>query len=292
MIPILQSVFQSLTDYGFVMRVSQVNYLQENNTIAQRFKTYLASNNSLVKSQNANMGINFFMDNPGATWQQFLNQVPKTPCEDTKALMANTSMQTSITALKTNATSGTGEMGFKATKSGMPSPMIPGLAHSVNFGDKTGYAGGYHNHTKIGIPMLSPPDIDQLLGFARAQGNNGDPTQAFVGMVAPNGMHYIIRFTGNYQDSISFNFMDADLKKLKDDYIEMESNLKEPLLNGTKYVNSDGSINNNGVEKLLFETLKNMGLAGKINLQRIESSGSVQNINLDSNNEPIAVPCP
>ena len=55
MIPILQSVFQSLTDYGFVMRVSQVNYLQENNTIAQRFKTYLASNNSLVKSQNANM---------------------------------------------------------------------------------------------------------------------------------------------------------------------------------------------------------------------------------------------
>ena len=64
MIPILQSVFQSLTDYGFVMRVSQVNYLQENNTIAQRFKTYLASNNSLVKSQNANMGINFFMDNP------------------------------------------------------------------------------------------------------------------------------------------------------------------------------------------------------------------------------------
>ncbi|WP_084406775.1 T6SS effector amidase Tae4 family protein [Epilithonimonas tenax] len=71
--PAVQSVFQSLTDYGIVLHVSQVNYLQENNTIAQRFRTYLASDNSLVKSQNANMGINFFIDNPDTTWEQFYN---------------------------------------------------------------------------------------------------------------------------------------------------------------------------------------------------------------------------
>ncbi len=71
--PAVQSVFQSLTDYGFVMHVSQVNYLQENNTIAQRFKTYLASNNSLEKSKFAIWGINFFMDNPDTTWEQFYN---------------------------------------------------------------------------------------------------------------------------------------------------------------------------------------------------------------------------
>lgn len=123
------------------------------------------------------------------------------PCQKTKTLMANQNMQTSITQLKTNATSGSGEQGFKASKTGEPSPIIQGGAHNVDFGDKTGYAGGYHNHTGIGIPMLSPPDINQLLGFARAQGNNGDPTLAFVGMVAPNGMHYIIRFTGTYQDA-------------------------------------------------------------------------------------------
>jgi len=214
------------------------------------------------------------------------------PCTKTKNLLTNTNMQASITQLKDNATSGTGEMGFKATKAGVPSPMIPGLAHSVNFGDKTGYAGGYHNHTKTGIPMLSPPDIDQLLGFARAQGNYGDPTQAFVGMVAPNGMHYIIRFEGTYQESTSFNFMDVDLKKKNDVYIDLESNLKEPLLYGTQYINADGSINNKGVEKLLLETLKDMGLSGKVKLQRIDNNGTVQNINMDSNNQPVAVPCP
>lgn len=170
--------------------------------------------------------------------------------------------------------------------------MIPGGAHNVNFGDKTGFAGGYHNHTKTGIPMLSPPDINQLLGFVRAQGNYGDPTQAFVGMVAPNGMHYIIRFEGTYQDAISLNFMDADLKKKNDVYIDLESNLKEPLLYGTQYINVDGSINNKGVEKLLLETLKDMGLSSKVKLQRIDNNGTVQNINTDSNNQPVAVPCP
>ena len=72
------------------MHVSQVDYLQGNNTLAQRFRTYLSSDNSFVKSQNANMGINFFMDNSGATWQDFLNMVQKTPCENVKNKFANT----------------------------------------------------------------------------------------------------------------------------------------------------------------------------------------------------------
>ena len=187
------------------------------------------------------MGINFFMDNPGATWQDFLNQVPKTPCENTKALMANTNIQASIAQPKTNATSGSGEMGFKVNKIGTPSPMIPGLAHSVNFGDKTGYAGGYHNHTKTGIPMDSPADINQLLGFARAQGNNGDPTQAFVGMVAPNGMHYVIRFAGTYQDAISFNFMQDNIDKFTKD-MSLRNNIFK------------SSSSTQGIEKLFFKT--------------------------------------
>jgi len=206
-------------------------------------------------------------------------------CTKTKNLLTNTDMQASITALKTNSTSGTGEMGFKATKAGAPSPMIPGLAHSVNFGDKTGYAGGYHNHTKTGIPMLSPPDIDQLLGFARAQGNYGDPTQAFVGMVAPNGMHYIIRFEGTYQDALA-NFSQAQL----DNYSTLMISRNFTMLSNSQY-SSDGKIlNSKGVEKLFFKALKDLGLQGKVNLQRIDSDG-IKNINLDSNNNPIAVPC-
>ena len=43
-------------------------------------------------------------------------------------------------------------------------------------------------------------------------------------------------------------------------------------MNGTTYINSDGSINNKGVEKLLLETLKDMGLSSKVKLQRIDNN--------------------
>lgn len=201
----------------------------------------------------------------------------KTPCEKQQKLMESSVMKTSITKLKTNATSGTGEQGFKAKKDGTPSSIIQGGVHSVDFGDKTGYAGGYHNHTQSGIPMLSPGDIDQLLGFARAQGNYGDPTQAFVGMVAPNGMHYVIRFEGTYQNATSFNFMQQDI----DGYVD-KMRMREYLYKPTT---------NDGYEKLFFKTLTDMGLADKVILQRVENDGTVKTINKNNDGTVMAVPC-
>ncbi len=202
----------------------------------------------------------------------------KTPCAKTKTLLDNTNMQTFINNLKNNAITGTGEQGFKATKTGTPSSIIQGGAHSVNFGDKTGYAGGYHNHTKTGIPMLSPGDIDQLLGFARAQGNYGDPTQAFVGMVAPNGMHYIIRFEGTYQDATSFNFMQTDIDNLGDIMTVRNSIFKS-------------STSSDSIEKLFFKTLNDMGLDKKIILQRVENDGTIKTINKNNDGTITPVPC-
>ncbi|AZA91318.1 Uncharacterised protein [Chryseobacterium nakagawai] len=123
---------------------------------------------------------------PGGTGSSYVE-----PCDKTKSLINNTKTKPAIDALKAKSTKG-GENGYKIKADGTPSSEIPGGDHSVNFGDKTGYAGGYHNHTPTGIPMLSPPDIDQLLQFALAQGNYGVPTNAFMGMVAPNGMHYVL----------------------------------------------------------------------------------------------------
>ncbi len=179
---------------------------------------------------------------------------------------------------------------FKAD--GTPSATIPGGAHSVNFGDKTGYAGAYHNHTPTGIPMLSPPDIDQLLGFARAQptSNPANVNNAFMGMVAPNGMHYVIWFNGNYQDALT-NFSQEQLDLFSDKYRDSSRDLKEPILNGTKYIDSNGEINNLGLETLFFETLKEMGLDRKVNLQRIESDGTVNIIGLDASNQPVSTIC-
>ncbi|WP_185097529.1 hypothetical protein [Chryseobacterium vietnamense] len=218
-------------------------------------------------------------------------QDPKNPCEKTTGIITNTTVKAKIDELKAQSTLG-GEKGVKLKVDGTPSQIISGGAHSVNFGDKTGYAGGYHNHTPTGIPMLSPPDVDQLLGFARAQptSNSENVKNAFVGMVAPNGMHYVIWFNGSYQDALT-NYSQDNINGYILDYVKTESDLTDFAKNGNTYINSDGTINNLGVEKLFFETIKNMGLEGKVNLQRIENDGSVKNINLNANNQPTSTTC-
>ncbi|MEN4758727.1 hypothetical protein ABEG63_00135 [Chryseobacterium sp. C39-AII1] len=212
------------------------------------------------------------------------------PCDKIKSIINNPKMAAGLKELKDQSTAG-GEKGIKFKVDGTPSATITGGEHSVNFGDKTGYAGGYHNHTPTGIPMLSPPDIDQLLGFARAQptSNPANVNNAYLGMIAPNGMHYVIWFSGTYQDAIT-TFSQSQIDSYIIDYRILKNDLTSTIASGTTYINPDGTINNLGVEKLFAETLKNMGLQGKINLQRIENSGVVQNINLD-NNMPSAVPC-
>ncbi len=213
----------------------------------------------------------------------------KTPCQKTKDMLTNPKTKPAIDNLKANSSSGN-ENGVKIKADGTPSDIIPGGPHSVNLGDKTGFQGGYHNHTPSGTPMFSPNDIEQLLGFALAQGNTGVTSNAFLGMVAPNGMHYVIRFNGGYNDAL-ISFTDEEIKSYRRKYRKMKSDLVDPQLNGTTYINSDGSINNKGVEKLFFATINNMNLTGKVSLQRVENSGAVQSINVDSNNQPIAVPC-
>lgn len=215
---------------------------------------------------------------------------PANPCEQTKKIITNTTSKPAIDALKEKSTKG-GEDGYKIKADGTPSNVIHGGAHSVNFGDKTGYAGGYHNHTPTGIPMLSPPDVDQLLGFARAQPTSSDNTgDAFIGMVAPNGMHYVIWFNGTYQDALT-NFSQEDLNAYTKWYQRQEAELSDIEISGTAYIDGNGNINSAGVEKLFFNTLKKMGLESKVILQRVESDGTISSINLNSNNQPTASPC-
>jgi hypothetical protein len=214
-------------------------------------------------------------------------QQPKPPCEKTKDIIGNPKMQAGFKELKDQSTQG-GEKGIKFKADGTPSATITGDAHSVNLGDKTGYEGGYHNHTPTGIPMFSPPDIDQLLGFAKAQptSNPANINNAYLGMIAPNGMHYVIQFTGTYQDAIK-TFSQEDL----DNYKIIYQNVSDVMLLDSQYSTDHLKLNAKGVETLFFDTLKKMGLDGKVNLQRIEDN-QIKNINLDSNNQPIPTACP
>ena len=230
--PIVQSVFQSLTDYGIVLHVSQVNYLQENNTIAQRFRTYLASDNSLVKSQNTTMGINFFMDNPGATWQDFLNQVPKTPCENIKAQRENTLFQSKMTDLK-GKTSLKKETGYIQKNGGdyeykdnasatdqnnslsLPSPAtnkyIKGYMHTHvdDFEDSNGY-------TRIGIKAMSPADVSYFMDLVKNAQDAARPLEDVYAVMVSSSVNYQIRFTGSqYQIK---TFTDAQRDAFRDSY--------------------------------------------------------------------------
>ncbi|WP_157761391.1 hypothetical protein [Chryseobacterium camelliae] len=203
---------------------------------------------------------------------------PEDPCQKTKSILTNPQVKASIDDLKTKST-GTLENAYKFKADGTPSNLIVGNAHTVNFGDKTGYQGGYHNHT-TGIPMLAPADIEQLLQFALAQGNYGNSSAAYVGMVAPNDVHYIIQFNGNYDDAL-VTFSQQDLDEFKIKYQE----INEIMLLDSQYSIDHIKLNTNGIEILFFDILKKMGLYGKVNLQRIDKSGVIKNINLDQNNQ-------
>jgi len=76
------------------------------------------------------------------------------------------------------------------------------------------------------------------------------------------------------------------------DYRKTASDLVDPYISGTTYSNSLGDLNEKGLEKLFFNTLQNMGLTGKVVLQRIENSGIVYNVTQDSAGTIKATPCP
>ncbi|WP_185117596.1 hypothetical protein [Chryseobacterium sp. PMSZPI] len=214
----------------------------------------------------------------------------QTPCEKTKNRLLLPGVQPKIDELKAQSVLG-GEKGVKFKLDGTPSPTITGKAHSVNFGNTTGYAGGYHNHTPAGIPMFSPGDINQLLSFARAQPTSSNNTgNAYLGMVAPNGMHYVMNFNGAYEDALK-DFSQENIDNFTKLYRDTERELTDFEINGNTYINPDGKINNLGVEILFFQTLKNMGLNGKIILQRIDVNNTIQNIEVTTNNQLVTTSC-
>lgn len=224
------------------------------------------------------------------------------PCEKTKAILNNPDVQNKLDSLKNKSLS-KGEIGFKTKKDGTVTGTISGGKHEVNLGVKVGYQGGYHNHTPTGIPMHSPPDIDNnLLAFARAQ-PTGEHKNAYFGMIVKkvcssctSGFkiyHYIIRFDGTYSDALT-SFSQLDLDNFNIDYQNREFDMTNPTgTYGTNYIDSIGKITVEGLEKLFFDTLKAMNLTNKILLQRIEEDGTINNITINSaGTHTTATPCP
>ena len=223
------------------------------------------------------------------------------PCEKTKALLEDSALTEKVGTLKEQSKikgDNSGEKGFNVNLDGTTGGIITGEKHSVHLGDEAGKQGGYHNHTPDGIKMHSPPDILKMLNYSLAQ-PNGNISNGFLGMVGseecstcPDGYkyhNYIIRFSGNSQELVKFIFdTNWDEDALDKDYEDREDLMRDNPL----YVDEYGRLNNNGLQKLFFETLKNMKMEGKVTLQKIEDNGSVQNIVLDNAGNPSPIPCP
>ena len=219
-------------------------------------------------------------------------------------MLQNPEVQEKLGILKEKSKT-TGEQGINIAMDGTPSAIIDGEDHEVELGDSAGNKGGYHNHTPTGIPMLSPPDILKLFNYAM-NFNNGNVGEAFKGIVGsdvcsacPSGYkyyHYLVRFNGTYQELANLVYANWD----KDMYIRTYQRRYNELKKNSEYYDSQlGVVNNKGLEKLFFDTLKTMNIENKVILQRVDETGtaphinySVQNITLDENNKPRATPCP
>ncbi|WP_299177352.1 hypothetical protein, partial [uncultured Chryseobacterium sp.] len=212
------------------------------------------------------------------------------PCEKTKALLETQQVKDAITYLKNHINSGVGgEKGWKFNKDGTTAPTIQNSAHSVYVGDPSTLNGLYHNHTGTTLDMFSATDIDTLLEIVRYQ-SIGNTSNGFSGMVAPDGIHYVISFNGSHSDLPPIGtFSEIDIEVLK---IRQYRN-QQRLLADTSgvYCNTQtGKLNYVGLEKVFMDTIKAMGLDNKIVLLRIDSEG-IKTIQQNTDGTITAIPC-
>lgn len=215
------------------------------------------------------------------------------PCIKTKALLAKTEVTDKIQDLKDHAANGTGEKGYKFMKDGTPPQQTTNNGpHSVNYGIPSLLNGVYHNHTGKTVDIFSASDISTLIEIARYQGV-GSFGNAFHGMVAPNGIHYVIHFTGTLATDLPSGHYNISQLQIWDHW---QTELKNYFINNPDYysiMNGKKVLNSKGLETIFFETLKYMELQNKIELQKIDANNNVSTIKQNPDGT-IAnpIPCP
>lgn len=223
------------------------------------------------------------------------------PCKKVSDKLNNPKVTPKINELKNNAKLN-GEKGFKIKANGEPSAMIDGGegSHAVNMGDMSGYEGVYHNHPVNGTPMFSVQDIENLLYLALFQGN-GNQGNAYSGLTGaatcsscPGGyynFHYIMQYTGvDYNELGQFvNNAQWDSDEIRSYYVDLHTKL---MYGPNHYYNYQyNNLSHEGVEKLFFGVLDEMGLKDKVSLKRVNANNEVENITVDSNNNIKVKPC-
>ncbi len=193
------------------------------------------------------------------------------PCKKIKSIVNNPQMKIKIDSLKEfSLTAVRDERGYHQDKSGNITPAALNGAHHVDFMIGTNSLGGIHNHTLNGDHIFSPRDILTFLSFARVQnqtlpiGSTADHTgNAFLGMIAQSAS-YFITFNGGSED-LPPPMTDAEEFAFE---LEMNKAFKKILKLQLKAEGKDSwdNLSDEGLQKLFFDLIKEMGFEGKINL--------------------------
>jgi len=196
------------------------------------------------------------------------------PCDKTKKMLESQKNKNITDDLKQHMANGAqaGEKGWRDNKTDAPTQTTQNTGHRVNFGDPSGMNGGYHNHTGTGVNIFSADDISTLIEIARYQ-NIGSTGNAYMGIMAPGGIHYVMYFNGTHHDMPAYgSYTEDQLKNWNDQQ-------------WSTYINTianDNLSNNQKLEKVFSSTLRSMGLQNKVILHRIEGAKiSIINQNLD-----------
>lgn len=157
--------------------------------------------------------------------------------------------------------------------------------HKLSVGNPNELDGFYHNHTSKGVDIFSPQDISSLIEIARFQ-DNGNKSNAFVGVIAYGDIHYVIRWGNNDVYSLP-TFGTFTQEKL-----EQMSN--EQHLEYTKSLLSDKNFTREQrLEKVFYKTLDRMGngIRDNIILQKIDVNNNISIIHYNKDGSVSIKPC-
>ncbi|WP_028121249.1 hypothetical protein [Epilithonimonas tenax] len=221
------------------------------------------------------MGINFFMDNPGATWEQFLNQVPKTPCDKINKVGKNNKTKDLFGILHPKVNS-TKEFGYILTESGgsIYETYIEGNTgeHSINFSVNTPIDGFIHSHY---IGLLSVFSVSDMFALAQLYKNGKikDMDSFVIGVVTDPA-----KFGAFANKLFSGNQIDEDMLRNYEAIYEFVYKIK---------TNNTASVNENA----FVGYLKTADTGLKM-LKGDASFGNWQLLNKDSNGNVVPQNCP
>lgn len=225
----------------------------------------------------------------------------KSPCTDTKNMLTSASFQNKVKKLEEKSQS-KGEVAFLHYKDNSLSDTIQGGEHNVDVSAYSNYNGLYHNHTPTGIKMFSVGDIVTLYKIIMTQMTPQTIQDAFIGFVAGESCNcppdnyiyhnYILRFNGNMSQVGSIaNLSEEEIKNLTIYYGKRYMELK--LIPGNLTSNNfSADLNVKALEKLFYETLIKMNInASDIILQKVEKSGTINNVNLNTDGTTDYIKC-